>query len=128
MDTKIHASQLSLGLLAICCFLGFCSTFLIPEPTGLSLEETAAMFFDLDEDENDMMDKDPEGNGAVDYPVFADEFSGYTAPAQGLGMFTHSLQKQTKSKSEMASRLLLIFPPLFFFLQISHLWEGCSEV
>jgi PHS family inorganic phosphate transporter-like MFS transporter len=80
MDTKIHASQLSLGLLAICCFLGFCSTFLIPEPTGLSLEETAAMFFDLDEDENDMMDKDPEGNGAVDYPVFADEFSGYTAP------------------------------------------------
>lgn len=105
MDTKIHASQLSLGLLAICCFLGFCSTFLIPEPTGLSLEETAARFFDLDDDENEMMDKDPEGSGAVDYPVFADEFSGYTAPAQGLGS-THTLPNPQKRKSKLVSTFL----------------------
>jgi PHS family inorganic phosphate transporter-like MFS transporter len=81
MDTTTHAMQLSLGLLSIMAFLGFCCSFLVPEPNGLSLEEIVATYFDYNEGNEDLSDKDLEDdNGAVEYPVFEDEFSGYTAP------------------------------------------------
>lgn len=85
MDTPTHAMQLSLGLLSVMAALGFCCTFLIPEPNGLSLEEIVTNYFDYEEGEDNLEDKDlQDENGAISYPVFEDEFSGYTAPAQCL--------------------------------------------
>jgi len=81
MDTPTHAMQLSLGLLSVMAALGFCCTFLIPEPNGLSLEEIVTNYFDYEEGEDNLEDKDlQDENGAISYPVFEDEFSGYTAP------------------------------------------------
>jgi PHS family inorganic phosphate transporter-like MFS transporter len=82
MDTTTHAMQLSLGLLSIMAFLGFCCSFLVPEPMGLSLEEIVTKYFDCDEAEDEMADKDPEDayDDAVAYPVYEEDSTGYTAP------------------------------------------------
>lgn len=102
MDTPTHAMQLSLGLLSIMAALGFCCTFLIPEPNGLSLEEIVTTYFDYEEGEDDLEDKDlQDENGAVSYPVFEDEFSGYTAPAQCL---TETRIKKKSTQKEMKSK------------------------
>eukprot|EP00667_Euglena_gracilis_P008355 EG_transcript_8458 len=42
MDTQDHAMQLAVGLLSIMCFCGLLCTLLVPETTGLSLEEIVA--------------------------------------------------------------------------------------
>lgn len=52
MDSTTHATQLAVGLMSIMCALGFCCTFLVPETTGLSLEEIVARYHDWDEVED----------------------------------------------------------------------------
>lgn len=51
MNSTTNATQLAVGLMSIMCFLGLCCTFLVPETTGLSLEEIVAKYHDWDENE-----------------------------------------------------------------------------
>lgn len=52
LDTLIHAMQLSVGLMSLMCALGFLCTMLVPETTGLSLEEIVAKYHDWEETTN----------------------------------------------------------------------------
>lgn len=76
LQAETNAMQLAVGLLSIMCFFGFLCTLLVPETSGLSLEDIVAKYHDWEENSLGQPDKaagkaeeGTGGQGAVDLQV-----------------------------------------------------------
>lgn len=91
LDSTTNAMQLAVGLLSIMCALGLACTFLVPETTGLSLEEIVAKYHDWEEkttatkedkDTHIEMDIDEEDDPAA---IYAEDVALSPAPTPADG-------------------------------------------